>query len=416
MFALLAILVAVFAVVEISDTNGVDQAAIALGLAAVLAYVWSRISVRKLTLVREPLIDHVAVGDRFEEQLTLVNGSIVPKPWLEVFDFSTLPGHGAGQVVRTRGRGSVRWRTQSVCQQRGEFELGPIRVRSGDPFGVFTRTVIAPETIKIVVWPFSVTMPEFEEPGGVFSGGPRNGWSPYVSPSIAGIREYVAGDPFNRIAWSATARSDALMVKELEQDPISDIWLLLDLHREVEVVADVAHQAIVRDVGERKLVSTTEYGVAIAASLAKTYLERGRSVGLILSGFQQVVLNPDRGDAHFARIMDYLAVAHADGANPIETVIAAHRSRFNRQSSVLIVTSSPDEHWVSEPTSLVGLGVPAHAIIVQPETFGSTVPALPAVAALIAGNVPVTTVAYGDRIAALTSHRAETGVFDAAGR
>jgi uncharacterized protein (DUF58 family) len=409
MFGLIIILAVVFAIVEISDSRGVDQAAFAVGLAAFIAYVWSRLSVRKLTLLREPLVDTVAVGDRFEEQLTLVNGSIVPKPWLEVFDESSLPGHGAGQVVRTRSKGSVRWRAHSTCLYRGEWELGPIRVRSGDPFGLFTRTVIAPETIKVVVWPWSASMPEFEEPGGVFSGGPRNGWSPYVSPSIAGIREYVAGDPFNRIAWSATARTNALMVKELEQDPISDIWLLLDLNGEVECAADYARQSLVAEGIERRLGSTIEYAVAVTASLARTYLERGRSVGLILSGFQHVVLNPDRGDAHFARVMDYLAVARADGATSIETIVAAHQSRFNRQSSVLVISSDSSDTWAAGLTSLAGLGVPVHALVVQAESFGSSTSSLPIIGALIAGNVPVTTIAYGDRIAALSSANAVTG-------
>ncbi len=409
MFALIVILVIVFAIVEISDTRGVDQAAVAIGLAAVLAFAWSRLSVRRLTLVREPLVDHVAVGDRFAEQLTLVNGSLVPKPWLEVFDFSTLPGHAAGQVVRTRGRGSVRWRAHSTCLQRGEFELGPIRVRSGDPFGLFTRTVIAPDTIKVLVWPWSTTMSEFEEPGGIFSGGPRNGWSPYVSPSIAGIRDYVPGDPFNRIAWSATARSDALMVKELEQDPISDIWLLVDLNRDVETLADYPRQEIVPDGIERQLATTTEYAIALAASLARTYLERGRSVGLIMSGFQQIVLNPDRGDGHLARIMDYLALARADGATSLETIIAAHQSRFNRQSSLLVIASDPGDAWAAGLSSLAGLGVPVHALVVQPESFGGAATSLLVISSLIAGNVPVTSVAYGDRIAALTSANAVSG-------
>lgn len=406
MLALIVIFAIVLAIVEISDTTGVDQAAIAIGLAAFLAFLWSRISVRKLTLIREPLVDHVAVGDRFEEQLTLVNGSLVPKPWLEVFDFSTLPGHGAGQVVRTRSKGSVRWRAHSLCQQRGEFELGPIRVRSGDPFGLFTRTVIAPETIRVIVWPWSVAMPQFEEPGGVFSGGPRTGWSPYVSPSIAGIREYHPGDPFNRIAWSVSARSDTLMVKELEQDPISDIWLLLDLNREIEVIADQPHRTIVPGGIERRLASTTEYGVSLTASLARTYLERGRSVGIILAGFQQIVLEPDRGDAHFSRIMDYLALARADGANEIASVITAHRGRFNRQSSVLVISSDADDGWAAEPSALAGLGIAIQAIIVQPETFGAAQTSLPVVGALIAGNVPVTTVGYGDRMANIVSAKA----------
>lgn len=155
MFRLLIILAAVVVVVEFNDAKPLDQAAVALAVAACFAYLWSRLSVRRMTLVREPLVDHVSVGETFSEQLTLLNGSLLPKPWLEVIDFSTLPGHAAGQVVRAKGKGAVRWTARSVCRARGEFDLGPVRVRSGDPFGLFGRSVVAPETIRVLVWPVS---------------------------------------------------------------------------------------------------------------------------------------------------------------------------------------------------------------------------------------------------------------------
>jgi uncharacterized protein (DUF58 family) len=181
------------------------------------------------------------------------------------------------------------------------------------------------------------------------------------------------------------------------------------MNRDIEFEADYAHQLLVPGGVERRLSSVIEYSIAMTASLARTYLERGRSVGLILSGFQQVVLNPDRGDAHFARIMDYLAVAKPDGGTAIETAIAAHQSRFNRQSSVLVVSADQNDRWAAPLTSLAGLGVPVHAIVIQRESFGASTASLPIIGALIAGNVPVTTVAYGDRIAALSSDNAVSG-------
>jgi uncharacterized protein (DUF58 family) len=361
------------------------------------------------------MIDHVAVGERFEEQLTLINSSWLPKPWLEVFDYSTLPGHAAGQVVRVRGRGSVRWRARSVCSHRGEYDLGPIRVRSGDPFGLFSRTVIAPETIKVLVWPHSAFLPEFNEPGGVFAGGPRQGWSPFTSPSVAGIRAYTPGDPFNRIAWNATARTSTLMVKELEQDPISDVWILLDLQRRAHVDATGAGPPMPHDMPESHLTTTTEYGVSIAASISRTYLERGRSVGLVLSGFHQMVLSPDRGDAHLSRIMDHLAVVHADGEAPLEQQLRAHESRFNRQASVVAISSSLEDGWAAELGRLAGLGIPAQAVVVQPESFGAHTSSLPLIGAMIAANVPVTTVAFGDRLEAISNAEVSVGSVYAAG-
>jgi hypothetical protein len=111
MIRLLIILAAVAIVVELNDAKPLDQAAIALGVAACLAYLWSRLSVRKMTLVREPLVDHVAVGETFVEQLTLINGALdgtqrVQSAWR----IRSRPGTGAIgrslRVVRALGRGA----------------------------------------------------------------------------------------------------------------------------------------------------------------------------------------------------------------------------------------------------------------------------------------------------------------------
>lgn len=402
MFRLLIILAAVVVVVEFNDAKPLDQAVVALAVAACFAYLWSRLSVRKMTLVREPLVDHVSVGETFSEQLTLLNGSFLPKPWLEVLDFSTLPGHAAGQVVRAKGKGAVRWTARSVCRARGEFDLGPVRVRSGDPFGLFGRSVVAPETIRVLVWPVSVFLQHFQEPGGVFSGGPQRGWSPFTSPSISGIREYAPGDPFNRIAWGATARSNQLMVKEFEQDPIADVWVMLDMHNAVQAGRIGSDTTIVGN-DFVAFESTEEYSVAIAASICRTYLERGRTVGLILTTTHPIVLTPERGEAHISRIMDVLAVTHPDGIQPIAEAVRAHDGRFSRQSSIVVVSPSVDESWAAELGRLRGLGIASQAVLVQPESFGAPVASLPFIGSLIAAGVPVATVAKGDRLDALSN-------------
>ena len=55
-----------------------------------------------------------------------------------------------------------------------------------------------------------------------------------VAKLPGGVREYVDGDPLNRIHWMSTARRDRLMVKEFELDPQSDVWIFLDAEREVQ--------------------------------------------------------------------------------------------------------------------------------------------------------------------------------------
>ncbi len=416
MFRLLLILAGAIVLVQINDAKPLDQAIIAVALACVLAFVWSRLSVRNLTIRRVPLIEHASVGELFSEQLTLANNSIVPKPWLEVLDFSTLPGHAAGQVVRVKSKGSVHWTAGSVCSHRGQFHLGPIRVRSGDPFGIFSRTVIAPDTMPILVWPIAISLPSFREPGGLFSGGPQSGWSPFTSPSVAGVRDYVPGDPFNRIAWSATARTSRLMVKEFEQDPVADVWVVLDLCGEVQRAATISGEPSQprRPATDYWLDSTVEYGVALAASICRTYLERGRSVGFIATCLQPIVLSPDRGTTQTARILDNLAVVSANGTQSLETALRAHETRFNRRVSLVAISSSLDERWGEELGRLASSGIATQAVMIQPETFDGIGSSLPLIGAMIARGVPVSTVAYGDRLEHLSNVEIGGGVLSAA--
>ncbi len=77
------------------------------------------------------------------------------------------------------------------------------------------------------------------------------------------------------------------MVREFELDPSADIWIVLDLARDVQAGAGAE--------------STEEYGVTATASLAKLFLGQGRSVGLVS---QQVTLPADRGPRQLERMLE----------------------------------------------------------------------------------------------------------------
>ena len=120
-----------------------------------------------------------------------------------------------------------------VCVRRGRFHLGPIELRSGDPLGIFTSRLEFGETPEVIVYPAVVELREAGIPEGALSGGSAlERRTPHVTPNVAGVRDYTPSDGFNRISWSATARLGRLMVKEFDQDPTADVWIVLDLHDE----------------------------------------------------------------------------------------------------------------------------------------------------------------------------------------
>ncbi|MCB0137151.1 MAG: DUF58 domain-containing protein, partial [Caldilineaceae bacterium] len=259
----------------------------------VLSYGWAWNSVRGVTARRRTRSRRSQVGQYVEEQFEVTNRTFLPKLWLEIDDFSTLPWHSASRVVSAvRRNGTQRWLVKTLCTQRGRFRLGPVTLRSGDPLGIFRRERPLSGTGFVVVYPPTFELTSFEPSISELSGGEARHRRTYqVTTNVAGVREYVTGDGFNRIHWPTTARARRLMVKEFELDPTADVWIYLDLcssaAAELAWTPQPPESPIfasplrMRARGKLDLPpSTTEYGVTIAASLARYFILRNRAVGM----------------------------------------------------------------------------------------------------------------------------------------
>jgi len=147
------------------------------------------------------------------------------------------------------------------------------------------------------------------------------------------------------------------MVKTFELDPASDIWVILDLERRVHVGS-----------GDD---STEEYAVRIAASVARHYIVANRPAGLMQFGRDLRILEPERGQNQLTRILETLATASAVGDAPLGALLLEEQRRFGRHTTLVIVTASTDDHWLTAIQSLTQRGVRAAVILVDPSTFGS---------------------------------------------
>ena len=209
--------------------------AYAFGGLLLFSFVWSWVAVNWLRLNRRTGSRRTQVGRTIKEAFTVVNTAVLPKLWLEIYDSSTLPGHHASHVVSNIGANKrFSWEVQTLCTRRGEYRLGPMRVVSGDPFGLFQSERRLQTTTQLVVYPQTVDLQNFTTPVGVLSGGDAlRRRATYVTTNAAGVRDYAPGDSFSRIHWRSTARKGRLIVKEFELDPMSDVWIMLDSERAV---------------------------------------------------------------------------------------------------------------------------------------------------------------------------------------
>jgi uncharacterized protein (DUF58 family) len=375
---------------------------------------WAWANLRGLTLRRGSRIQRSQVGKYFEESLELANASRWPKLWVEIDDLSNLPGHQVSRVVNSlAGRSTARWQIRTLCQQRGRFLMGPVVLSSGDPLGIFHFTRMLSETTSLVVAPATIPIPGFTPPTGYLPGGEvMRRRTPYITASVSGVRDYAPGDSFNRIHWPSTARTGRLISKEFELDPLADVWIFLDMEQAVQAETPWTPQEPgVLSWASRKTElrlelppSTVEYGVTIAASLAQHFLQMDREVGFLSYPKRREFIQPDRGERQLTRLLEVLAVMQAEGAVPMSQLLATEGMHLARHATLIVITSSTDNKWVTALRGLRARGVQGIGVFLAARTFGQAPEHTGTVADLQASGLLAYLVQRGDDLQSVLSH------------
>ncbi len=337
---------------------------------------WS--GVRGIALVRVTPARRSQVGHIVEEHLSVTNRWWLPKLWVEVRDFSTLPGHRVSHVVPAlRGKQTYRWHVRTLAIRRGVFRLGPMRLASGDPFGLFFFRRDIPRYTSVIVYPHIAPLPHFPLPEGRLAGGETAYRRTHqVTTNVAGVREYMPGDSLNRIHWRTTARARRLMSKEFELDPLADVWLVLDMHRDVYGGHRVEDENLPPVLAlERPDIllppHAAEYAIATAATLANYMLRQDRALGLVSHAQKRWVLPADRGERQRDRMLELLAVVEPEGNIPLEHLLLAELPLFGRYTTLVIITGDWTARWVPPLGELKRRGVMPIVVLVDGSTFAN---------------------------------------------
>lgn len=354
---------------------------VAMGIPVALLLAWLNTRALEVQVERRTLRGQV--GQEAEELIEVRNLSYIPKMWVELEDPSDLPEHHSRRAVVIPSRGLRSWVVSTTLQRRGLFDWGPLRVRGGDPFGIFYTERSYGVRQQILVYPRVVDLPRFQTPPASLPGEGRfRRRTHYITPNASGIRDWAPGDPLSRIHWRSTAHTGELMVKTFELDPTSDIWVIADMEGAIQA-------------GEGD-ESTEEYTVTVAASVAQRYIAANRSVGLISFGEDYTVVEAERGQQQLSRILESLAVAKAAGEAPLGNLLIEEQRRFGRHTTLVLVTASTDSSWLSPLQSLVQRGVRASVVLIDPSTFGGEGSPLVLYGELTASDILTYVVAQGD--------------------
>lgn len=347
------------------------------GLLFVTSWVWAALAIRGLRFNRKARALRAQVGQIFEERFELDNPGRIPRLWLAVQDESTLPGTQGSRVFSVvEGRRGRTYVARTRLVQRGVFSLGPTDIESGDPFGLFPVRKSFPANDSLLVYPMMVDIRIFPNPPGVMPGGDAlRRRTQQITPNAAGVRDYAPGDPLSRIHWVSTARRGRMISKEFELDPQAEVWIFLDATADSQYIIPYdLHTTEVDAILQRSESfalppSTEEYGVSIAASLGRYYLQQGRAVGFACAAQVLSILPPERGARQLGKMLESLALLKAEGQLPLRGLVEIQAQSLVRGSTVVLITASVSEDVTLAADYLLRRGLRPVVVLIDASSF-----------------------------------------------
>ncbi len=326
------------------------------------------------------------IGDEVRVGLTVSNRSRKRLPIMRITDHFSAFERTAVASERIDPGGEAHIEDVRRALRRGEFESGPVVLRSGAPFGFMStsRTIeVASPLVVTPTWVELTSFPILEPssfPSDVLHERARTG----AGEEYLGVREYRPGDPRRSVHWRSTARAGRLVVREFEEEVASKVALVLG----------GGDQGSPPDSAFESLVSA-------AASIAIYALQTGHPVDLTrysANGELERAVEPDR----FA-VLDWLARATPYDAE-LGPLVREALGRIGRRGTAVILAPTAGRAGEDVETairSVQAAGSRAIAVLARSSTWldtaspGST-ETDPVLERLRQGRAPVRAVAKGD--------------------
>lgn len=328
-----------------------NAAVAALGFAVLLAcgaaVLWARWSLRRLSYERYVPEDHGFAGERIAVTLRMTNRKPLPLPWLESRDH--FPASMVTDTTEFALTGDVKvmtldWRTAAGayervsrevelrCPERGMYQIGPVQLRSGDPFGLFSDEATDERRTRLVVYPRTIALRDLGLPARRPYGDSPRGVPVFEDPSrVAGIRDYRPGDSLRRVDWNATARLGKMQSRVYE--PTSSQHLLVCLNTQTVVPAWAGW-----------IAALLEHSIVVAASIARDAYDRRYSVGLLANSTvpdadRSIRIAPGRRPEQFIRMLEALAIVTPFVLEPLAAMLDREEHALSIGTTVAVVTS-----------------------------------------------------------------------------
>ena len=307
----------------------------------------------------------MVAGDALVARITVVNRKPFPMPWLEVRlalpegieQEPPVPGAprgsiGAGFSPRGSERVTLAFALRST--RRGAYEVGPVKLRSGDWLGFCHIDATLPALRSVVIYPRPLSVADRHRPSlrPLAETATKRGLLPDPL-RFRGVREHRSGDPRKEIHWKASARLGSLHTKQYEPATSLDAIFLLNVatYDQYWIQADP-------DAAETVISATVE--------LIRLAADAGRQIGLVTNGIDNVTHKRPRsaigrGPRPITRALEILARLGPYAAQSPEAIFVRERGRLPWGATLVCVTPVLGPHLAA---ALLALRHAHHRVLV----------------------------------------------------
>lgn len=222
-----------------------------------------------------------------------------------------------GQVYRGR------------LNRRGRYRLGPIRLSSRFPFGLFRRAQIVAREGRLTVFPRlgRLTQRWVARRHEDFEGTQRcERHYGRIQGDFYGVRPWRTGDNRRWIHWRASARHGALVVRQFEQHRNRDVAVLVELWQP--------------DRPSPEHLDNVELAVSFAATVLDDLCRKGGSNVLLgTTGPRPWRRNGPASAALLTDVMQRLAVVEAESRDRLPALLQAALAKIEPGTEIVLVST-----------------------------------------------------------------------------
>lgn len=319
-----------------------------LGLVG-LSRLWARFALHRLTYERKLSADKCYEGDRVRLEIVVTNRKLLALPLVLLSDMVQKPLKPRSAGIERNGS---QWEVQSAvslgwfqrlrlsyeleCTRRGYHTIGPARIQSGDPFGLYSTSKLLQDDVGVLVYPRLLDLPGLGLSKRFPFEGAHSAHALLADPlNVVGTRQYAAGDPMRQIEWRASGRSTRLQSRLIRPTAEPSVLIFLDLSSSRHCWEGISAQLV-------------ELMISMAATVAQRAHDARHPLGLYVNGVrsgtgQRVRIGASRGQGAIVQVMEVLATVPPFPTFPFSELIRAERRGLPAGAVLVLITLFPED-------------------------------------------------------------------------